>query len=149
MPKKTKEQLNNAIRIGSYGELLVQSFLAEHCQFVYPTCYGHPADLIVEMGNNSLFKIQVKSRNRGREGKYAFPLENHRNQAESHRTYHCDILCFVFLPSKRFIFKPNTTQQKYYVFTDKHISEGVELTSFQETLEALASVPTINSLFPE
>ena len=101
------------------------------------------------MGNNSLFKIQVKSRNRGREGKYAFPLENHRNQAESHRTYHCDILCFVFLPSKRFIFKPNTTQQKYYVFTDKHISEGVELTSFQETLEALASVPTINPLFPD
>ena len=137
MPKKTKEQLNNAIRIGSYGELLVQSFLAEHCQFVYPTCYGHPADLIVEMGNNSLFKIQVKSRNRGKEGKYAFPLENHRNQAESHRS------------SKRFIFKPNTTQQKYYVFTDKHISEGVELTSFQETLEALASVPTLNSLFPE
>jgi len=145
MPKKTNEQLNHAIRLGSYGELLVQTFLSEYCSFVTPTCYGHPADLFIELGS-ALYKVQVKTRNVSKQGKYSFPIESHRNQSEIHRHYHCDLLCFVFMPDKRFIFIPNTTKQNYYIFTKKHLEENCEYDSFIKSLETLSNVPVLESL---
>lgn len=142
MPRKSHEQENTAKRLGLLGESVVQSFLLEHALFCYSTCEGHPADLIVEFGNNSFYKVQVKARNRSEEkGQYTFPLETHRSKADSHKEYHCDIIAFVFLPSKRIIFRANTSNQNYYVFYDKHLTQGIELESLDDTLKALSNYP--------
>ena len=142
MPKKSHEQENTAKRLGQLGESVVQSFLLEHALFCYKTCEGHPADLIVEFGNNSLYKVQVKARNRSEEqSKYTFACESHRSKADSHKEYHYDIIAFVFLPSKRIIFRANSSNQNYYVFYDKHLTESIELQSLDEALKALSSYP--------
>ena len=76
MPSKSNEQQNQAKRLGILGETIVQAFLLEHADFCYPTCDSHPADLIVELGS-ALYKVQVKSRNPSKEGKFTFPIESH------------------------------------------------------------------------
>ena len=149
MPTKTQEQLNHAKRTGLFGESLVLAFLQEYANFCYPTCEGHPADLIVEFGNNSLYKVQVKTRNKSVKGNYIFPFENHRNMSEMHRSYHIDVLAFVFLPQKRIIFKPFTGYQKYHTYKEKDLIDNIENISFEKCLESLNNVPKFKSFLGE
>jgi|TARA_R100000231_G_scaffold50965_4_gene43124 hypothetical protein len=145
MPKKTNNQKNHAQRLGAFGESLVKSILLVNADFVTETCFGHPSDLFVEFGNNSLFRVQVKTRS-AIKGAWTFPFENHRKQSDTHRDYHNDILAFVFMPNKRVLFKPNATFQKYYKFNEKVIVDNMELDSLRETLAALSNVPEIQEL---
>ena len=145
MPQKSNEQQNQAKRLGILGETIVQAFLLEHADFCYPTCDSHPADLIVELGS-ALYKVQVKSRNPSKEGKFTFPIEAYRKISKTHANYHCELLAFVFLPSKRIYFKANTASQQYYIYSKKHIKKDMEIISFQEALNQLSSIPVLNSL---
>lgn len=142
---KSIEQNNNAKRLGSLGEALVKSCLLEYSDWCYETCESHPADLIVEFGN-ALYKVQVKSRNRSKEGKYTFPNETHRSKSEAHRNYHCDIYAFVFFPVKRILFVPNTSGQRYFVYQEAAIIDNMEYDSLQETLGSLTQIPVIDNL---
>jgi|TARA_Y100000114_G_C11748008_1_gene322685 hypothetical protein len=146
MPKKTGNQKNHAQRLGAFGESLVKSFLLAHADFVSETCYGHPSDLFVEFGNNSLFRVQVKTRTISKDGNWTFPFESYRNKSDIHRTYQNDILAFVFMPQKRILFRVNDTQQKYYKFNDKVLNEDMEIQSLTETLQALSNVPELNDI---
>jgi|TARA_R100001126_G_scaffold33568_1_gene18880 hypothetical protein len=146
MPKKTNNQKNHAQRLGAFGESLVKSILLVHADFVTETCFGHPSDLFVEFGNNSLFRVQVKTRSITKDGTWTFPFENHRNKSDIHRIYHNDILAFCFMPHKKVMFKCNDSYQKYYKFTEKHITENMELESLKATLAALSNVPEISEL---
>ena len=146
MPKKTIEQQQSAQRVGILGETIVQAFLLGVADFCYQTQFGHPADLIVEFGNNTLYKVQVKTRNLGAKGKYSFPIEHHRKISETHKHYHIDLFAFVFLPSRNILFKANTSTQKYFIFDKKVIQEGMEIESLQTALEQLSSIPIISNL---
>jgi hypothetical protein len=99
----------------------------------------------VELGS-ALYKVQVKSRNPSKEGKFTFPIESHRRVSKTHANYHCELYAFVFLPSKRIYFKANTASQQYYIYSKNHIKKDMELTSFQEALNQLSSIPVLNSL---
>ena len=143
---KSNQENHRAKRLGSLGESLVKSCLLEYSDFCYETCESHPADLIVEFGN-ALYKVQVKSRSRSKEGKYTFPIESHRSKSEIHKNYICEILAFVFLPDKRILFLPNLGNQKYFVFQQSAISENMEFSSLEKTLEALMQTPQIDNLF--
>ena len=145
MPKKTNNQKNHAHRLGAYGESLVKSILLVHADFVTETCFGHPSDLFVEFGNNSLFRVQVKTRTITN-GTWTFPFENHRNKSDAHRSYQNDILAFVFMPHKKVMFKANDSTQKYFKFSEKHLLENIEIDSLKETLAALSNVPEISEL---
>ena len=142
---KTNQDNHNAKRLGSLGESLVKSCLLEYSDFCYETCESHPADLIVEFGN-ALYKVQVKSRNRSKEGKYTFPIESHRSKSDTHRNYHCDIYAFVFFPEKRIIFIPNASNQRYFVFQASAMVDNMELDSLQETLGSLSQIPVLDNL---
>tara|TARA_R100001460_G_scaffold73230_2_gene114118 strand:+ start:715 stop:1155 length:441 start_codon:yes stop_codon:yes gene_type:complete len=146
MPKQSRNQQNHAHKVGALGEKVVHTFLLQHSDFVHETCYAHPADLFVEFGNNTLYRVQVKTRTASKAGKYTFPIESHRAKADTHATYHCDILAFCFIPDKRIIFKPNNTQQNYFVFTNKDFTDDMELESLQSTLNTLAEIPVISKL---
>ena len=142
---KTNQDNHNAKRLGSLGEALVKSCLLEYSDFCYETCESHPADLIVEFGN-ALYKVQVKSRNRSKEGKYTFPIESHRAKSVTHQHYHCDIYAFVFFPDKRILFIPNSSGQKYFVYQEAAIVDNMEFDSLQETLGSLNQMPVIDNL---
>ena len=142
---KSNQENHNAKRLGSLGESLVKSCLLEYSDFCYETCESHPADLIVEFGN-ALYKVQVKSRNKSKEGKYTFPIENHRSKSDTHKHYHCDIYAFVFFPGKRILFVPNTSGQKYFVFQEAAIVDGMEFASLQDTLGSLSQIPVLDNL---
>jgi hypothetical protein len=68
--------------------------------------------------------------------------------SEIYKNYHCDILAFVFFSQeyKRIIFKPNTTPQNYFTFSEKVITPTLEIDSLQETLDTLSQVPVLNPL---
>jgi len=142
---KTNQDNHNAKRLGSLGESLVKSCLLEYSDFCYETCESHPADLIVEFGN-ALYKVQVKSRNRSKEGKYTFPIESHRSKSDTHRNYHCDIYAFVFFPEKRILFVPNASNQRYFVFQAAAMVDNMEYDSLQETLGSLSQIPVLDNL---
>lgn len=147
MPRKTSEDHQNNSRLGAFGESLVQTFLLEYADFVYPTQDKHPADLMVEFAN-AKYTVQVKSRRESKEGKYTFASETSRSMSETYKNYHCDILAFVFFSEehKRIIFKPNTTSQTYFTFDKKIITPTLEIDSLQETLDTLSQVPVLNPL---
>ena len=142
---KSNQENHNAKRLGSLGESLVKSCLLEYSDFCYETCESHPADLIVEFGN-ALYKVQVKSRNKSKEGKYTFPIENHRSKSDTHKHYHCDIYAFVFFPGKRILFVPNSSSQKYFIYQEAAIVDGMELASLQDTLGSLSQIPILDNL---
>lgn len=142
---KSITENHNAKRLGSLGESLVKSCLLEYSDFCYETCESHPADLIVEFGN-ALYKVQVKARNRSKEGKYTFPIESHRSKSDAHRNYHCDIYAFVFFPEKRILFIPNSSNQRYFVFQASAMVDNMELDSLQETLGSLSQIPVLDNL---
>ena len=142
---KSNQENHNAKRLGSLGESLVKSCLLEYSDFCYETCESHPADLIVEFGN-ALYKVQVKSRNKSKEGKYTFPIENHRSKSDTHKHYHCDIYAFVFFPGKRILFVPNSSSQKYFIYQEAAIVDGMELASLQDTLGSLSQIPVLDNL---
>lgn len=145
---KTKEQNQSSSRLGALGESLVKTFLLEWCDFVYDTMSKHPADLLCELGP-AKYTVQVKSRNRTREGKYVFATENSRNQSKIYQHYHYDIVAFVFMPNKRILFKPNNTSQTYFTFNEDIITPELEINSFKETLDVLSHVPELNPLLDE
>ena len=147
MPRKTSEDHQNNSRLGAFGESLVQTFLLEYADFVYPTQDKHPADLMVEFAN-AKYTVQVKSRRESKEGKYTFASETSRAMSETYKNYHCDILAFVFFSEehKRILFKPNTTSQTYFTFDKKIITPNLEIDSLQETLDTLSQVPVLNPL---
>ena len=145
MPRKTIEQQHTAQRVGVLGEAITQAYLLGVADFCYPTQFGHPCDLIAEFGNNSLYKIQVKTRNEGK-GKFTFPIEHHRKVSDTHANYHIDLFAFVFLPHKRILFKANTSAQKYFIFNKSVITDTLEIDSLEEALAALSSVPKISQL---
>ena len=147
MPRKTSEDHQNNSRLGAFGESLVQTFLLEYADFVYPTQDKHPADLMVEFAN-AKYTVQVKSRRESKEGKYTFASDTSRAMSETYKNYHCDILAFVFFSEehKRIIFKPNTTSQTYFTFDKKIITPNLEIDSLQETLDTLSQVPVLNPL---
>ena len=68
MAKKTSEDHQSNSRLGALGELVVQTFLTEYCDFVYPTQDKHPADIMFEL-SNAKYTVQVKSRRETKEGK--------------------------------------------------------------------------------
>ena len=144
---KSSEQHQSNSRLGALGESLVQSFLLEYCDWCYTTQDKHPADLLVELGS-AKYTVQVKTRKETKEGKYVFAHEPSRAKSEVYRHYHCDIYAFVFVGArgKRIKFQPNNTTQNYFTFTNKQITDTLEIDSLQETLEALSSVPKINKL---
>lgn len=144
---KSSEQHQSNSRLGILGESLVQTFLLEYCDWCYPTQDKHPADLLVELGS-AKYTVQVKTRRETKEGKYVFAAEPSRAKSEVYRQYHCDILAFVFVSAnnKRIKFQPNNTSQNYFSFSNKQITDTLEIDSLQETLEALSSVPKINKL---
>jgi hypothetical protein len=144
---KSSEQHQSNSRLGALGESLVQSFLLEYCDWCYTTQDKHPADLLVELGS-AKYTVQVKTRKETKEGKYVFAHEPSRAKSEVYRHYHCDIYAFVFVGArgKRIKFQPNNTSQNYFTFTNKQITDTLEIDSLQETLEALSSVPKINKL---
>jgi hypothetical protein len=142
---KTNQDNHNAKRLGSLGESLVKSCLLEYSDFCYETCDSHPADLIVEFGN-ALYKVQVKSRNKSKEGKYTFPIESHRSKSDVHRNYICDIYAFVFFPAKRILFVPNSSGQRYFVFQEAAIIDNMEFDSLQETLGSLTQIPVMDNI---
>jgi hypothetical protein len=147
MAKKTSEDHQSNSRLGALGESLVQTFLLEYADFVYPTQEKHPADLMVEFAN-AKYTVQVKSRRESKEGKYTFASETSRSMSETYKNYHCDILAFVFFSQehKRILFKPNTTSQTYFTFDKKIITPDLEIDSLQETLDTLSQVPVLNPL---
>jgi|TARA_B100000085_G_C18427707_1_gene465456 hypothetical protein len=147
MGSKTTEDYQSNSRLGALGESLVQSFLLEYCDWCYATQEKHPADLLVELGS-AKYTIQVKTRRETKEGRYVFAHENSRSLSKVYKQYHCDILAFVFVGSagKRIKFKPNNTTQNYFTFSNKDITDDLELASFQETLDVLSSVPMIKPL---
>lgn len=144
---KSSEQHQSNSRLGALGESLVQTFLLEYCDWCYTTQDKHPADLLVEFGS-AKYTVQVKTRKETKEGKYVFAHEPSRAKSEVYRHYHCDIYAFVFVGArgKRIKFQPNNTSQNYFTFTNKQITDTLEIDSLQETLEALSSVPKINKL---
>ena len=144
---KSSEQHQSNSRLGALGESLVQTFLLEFCDWCYPTQDKHPADLLVELGS-AKYTVQVKTRKETKEGKYVFAHEPSRAKSEVYRHYHCDIYAFVFVGArgKRIKFQSNNTSQNYFTFTNKQITDTLEIDSLQETLEALSSVPKINKL---
>jgi hypothetical protein len=144
---KTSEDHQSNSRLGALGESLVQTFLLEYADFVYPTQDKHPADLLFET-NNAKYTVQVKTRRKSKEGKFTFAVEKQRNMSEIYKNYHCDILAFVFFSQeyKRIIFKPNTTPQNYFTFNEKVITPTLEIDSLQETLDTLSQVPVLNPL---
>ena len=145
MPTTSQNQQNSAKRLGTLGESLAQSCLLEYADFCYPTTDGHPADLILEI-SNALYRVQVKTRNESKEGKYTFPLETHRTKSDIHANYKCDLLAFVFMPDKRIIFRANTSNQQYFAYRKKDLVENVEYLSLIESLNSLSSVPVVNSI---
>ena len=144
---KSSEQHQSNSRLGALGESLVQTFLLEYCDWCYTTQDKHPADLLVELGS-AKYTVQVKTRKETKEGKYVFAHEPSRAKSEVYRHYHCDIYAFVFVGArgKRIKVQPNNTTQNYFTFTNKQITDTLEIDSLQETLEALSSVPKINKL---
>jgi len=144
---KSSEQHQSNSRLGALGESLVQTFLLEYCDWCYTTQDKHPADLLVELGS-AKYTVQVKTRKETKEGKYVFAHEPSRAKSEVYRHYHCNIYAFVFVGArgKRIKFQPNNTTQNYFTFTNKQITDTLEIDSLQETLEALSSVPKINKL---
>jgi len=142
---KSSTENHKAKRLGSLGESIVKSYLLEYSDFCYETCESHPADLIVEFGN-ALYKVQVKSRNRSKEGKYTFPIESHRAKSDTHKHYHCHIYAFVFFPDKRILFIPNTSGQKYFVYQETAIVDNMEFNTLQDTLDALSQIPVLDNL---
>ena len=144
---KSSEQHQSNSRLGALGESLVQTFLLEYCDWCYTTQDKHPADLLVEFGS-AKYTVQVKTRKETKEGKYVFAHEPSRAKSEVYRHYHCDIYAFVFVGARgtRIKFQPNNTSQNYFTFTNKQITDTLEIDSLQETLEALSSVPKINKL---
>ena len=142
---KSISENHNAKRLGSLGESIAKSYLLEYSDFCYETCESHPADLIVEFGN-ALYKVQVKARNRSKESKYMFPIESHRSKSDTHRNYVCDIYAFVFFPTKRVLFMPNTSNQRYFVFQEAAIVDNMEFDSLQKTLSSLAQIPKMDNL---
>ena len=144
---KSSEQHQSNSRLGALGESLVQTFLLEYCDWCYTTQDKHPADLLVELGS-AKYTVQVKTRKETKEGKYVFAHEPSRAKSEVYRHYHCDIYAFVFVGARgnRIKFQPNNTSQNYFNFTNKQITDTLEIDSLQETLEALSSVPKINKL---
>ena len=146
MPRKSNNQQNNHNRLGSLGEAIAHSYLLEFSDFCYPTCEGHPADLIVEFGS-ALYKVQVRSRNRSENGKYTFPLDSHRKKSDTHKKYHCELYAFIFFPEKRILFKANNTQQRYFIFRQEHLIDGMEEISLKQSLEDLSKKPVIDHLF--
>mgnify|MGYP000866721679 CR=1 FL=1 len=147
MPKKTSDQHQANSRLGALGESLVQTFLLEYADFCFPTQEKHPADLCMEL-NNSMYTIQVKSRRATKEKKFVFAAENSRSMSDTYKNYSCDILAFVFFfdDQKRIMFKANMSSQNYFTFDKKIITNTMELDSLQETLDALNSVPVLNSI---
>ncbi len=147
MPRKTSDQHQNNSRLGALGESLVQTFLLEYADFCFPTQEKHPADLCFEL-NRSMYTVQVKSRRTTKEKKFVFAAENSRSMSDTYKNYHCDVLAFVFFfdDQKRIMFKANTSSQNYFTFDKKVITETMELDSLQETLNALNSVPVLNSI---
>ena len=147
MPKKTSDQHQANSRLGALGESLVQTFLLEYADFCFPTQEKHPADLMVEFGN-AKYTVQVKSRRATKEKKFVFAAENSRSMSDTYKNYSCDILAFVFFfdDQKRIMFKANMSSQNYFTFDKKIITDNMELDSLQETLDALNSVPVLNSI---
>lgn len=147
MAKKSSEDHQSNSRLGALGESLVQTFLLEYADFVYPTQDKHPADILCEI-NNAKYTIQVKTRRESKQGKYTFASETSRAMSEIYKNYHCDILAFVFFSQehKRILFKPNTTSQTYFTFDKKIITPTLEIDSLQETLDTLSQVPVLNPL---
>ena len=145
MARKSSEEHQANSRLGALGESLVQTFLLEFCDFVYPTQEKHPADLMMELGR-AKYTVQVKARRETKEGKYVFATETSRSMSDVYKNYHCDILAFVFVNQehKRILFKPNTSSQTYYTFDKKIIKPDMEIKSLQETLDALSQVPVLN-----
>ena len=94
------------------------------------------------------YTVQVKSRRATKEKKFVFAAENSRSMSETYKNYRCDILAFVFFygDEKRIMFKANTSSQNYFTFDKKIITDNMELDSLQETLDALNSVPVLNSI---
>ena len=145
MARKSSEDHQANSRLGALGESLVQTFLLEFCDFVYPTQDKHPADILAEV-SNCKYTVQVKARRETKEGKYVFATETSRSMSAVYKNYHCDILAFVFVNQehKRILFKPNTSSQTYYTFDKKIIKPDMEIKSLQETLDALSQVPVLN-----
>jgi len=145
MARKSSEDHQANSRLGALGESLVQTFLLEFCDFVYPTQDKHPADILCEV-SNCKYTVQVKARRETKEGKYVFATETSRSMSDVYKNYHCDILAFVFVNQehKRILFKPNTSSQTYYTFDKKIITADMEITSLKETLDALSQVPVLN-----
>jgi|TARA_R110000744_G_scaffold298185_1_gene407853 hypothetical protein len=142
--KTTEDHLNNS-RLGAYAESLVKTFLLEYCDFAYDTMEKHPADLLAEL-STARYSIQVKARNKTAAGKYVFATENARNQSETYRRYCVDIIAFVLMPDKRILFKSNSDNQTYYTFGQDIITPGMEIESFQATLNQLSAIPILNPL---
>jgi len=147
VPRKTSDQQQANSRLGALGESLVQTFLLEYADFCYPTQEKHPADLLMEVSGGK-YTIQVKSRRETKEKKFVFAAENSRSMSQTYKNYRCDILAFVFFydDERRIMFKANTSSQNYFTFDRKVITDNIELDSLQETLDALNSVPVLNSI---
>jgi len=145
MPTKSAEDHLNNSRLGALAESLVKTFLLEYCDFAYDTMEKHPADLICELGS-AMYSIQVKARSKTNEGKYVFATENSRNQSETYRRYHVDIVAFVFMPDKRILFKSNADSQSYFTYNQDILQPDMELQSFKDTLDQLSSIPTLNPI---
>ena len=96
MARKSSEEHQANSRLGALGESLVQTFLLEFCDFVYPTQDKHPADILAEV-SNCKYTVQVKARRETKEGKYVFATETSRSMSDVYKNYHCDILAFVFV----------------------------------------------------
>ena len=148
MAKKTSEDHQANSRLGALGESIVKTFLLEWCDFVYDTMHKHPADLLCELGP-AKYTIQVKSRNKTKEGKYVYATDNSRTQSRVYQQYHCDILAFVFMPDKRILFKPNNSSQTYFTFHKSIITSDLEINTFKETLNVLSQTPKLNPLLDE
>ena len=148
MAKKTPEDHQSNSRLGALGELVVQTFLTEYCDFVYPTQDKHPADIMFEL-SNAKYTVQVKSRRETKEGKYVFASEPSRSMSNVYKNYHTDILAFVFFNKdhKLIFFQANTSSQNYFTFSKNIITDTMELDSFQECLNQLNQIPVLNPLF--
>lgn len=142
--KTAQDHLNNS-RLGAYAESLVKTFLLEYCDFSYETQSKHPADLICELGS-ARYSVQVKARNRTKEGKYVFATESHRKQSDTYKKYNVEILAFVFMPEKRILFKSGFDNQTYYTFDESIITPELELQTFKDTLNQISAIPVLNPL---
>ena len=119
--------------------------LTDEVILMQETMEKHPADLIIELGS-ARYSVQVKARSKTPEGKYVFATENSRSQSETYRRYNVDVIAFVFMPDKRILFKTNADTQTYYTFNKGVIIPGMELDSFQDTLNQLSDIPILNKL---